>query len=110
MYRLAMVALLVLLFKWLPKYGYMKRVGMGLVHYVFMIAVVLSLIVSLSSCNMTGNVVLNGKDLIIEKMKVIHVPTGVSLKSNTTKVEGVQVDTIGNDELTGDFRYDNMFK
>ena len=89
---------------------YMKKVGMGLVHYVFMIAVVLSLIVSLSSCNMTGNVVLNGKDLIIEKMKVIHVPTGVSLKSNTTKVEGVQVDTIGNYELTGDFRYDNMFK
>ena len=83
---------------------------MGLVHYVFMIAVVLFLIVSLSSCNMTGNVVLNGKDLIIEKMKVIHVPTGVSLKSNTTKVEGVQVDTIGNDELTGDFRYDNLFK
>ena len=89
---------------------YMKKVGMGLVHYIFMIAVVLFLIVSLSSCNMTGNVVLNGKDLIIEKMKVIHVPTGVSLKSNTTKVEGVQVDTIGNDELTGDFRYDNMFK
>ena len=89
---------------------YMKKVGMGLVHYIFMIAVVLFLIVSLSSCNMTGNVVLNGKDLIIEKMKVIHVPTGVSLKSNTTKVEGVQVDTIGNDELTGDFRYDNLFK
>ena len=88
---------------------YMKRVGMGLVHYVFMIAVVLFLIVSLSSCNMTGNVVLNGKVLIIEKMKVIHVPTGVNLKSDTTKVEGVQVDTIGNDELTGDFRYDNMF-
>ena len=40
-----MVALLVFLFKWLPKYGYMKRVGMGLVHYVFMIAVVLFLIV-----------------------------------------------------------------
>jgi hypothetical protein len=59
---------------------------------------------------MTGNVVLNGKDLIIEKMKVIHVPTVVSLKSDTSKVEGVQVDTIGNDELTGDFRYDNMFK
>lgn len=110
MYRLAMVALLVLQFKWLPKYGYMKRVGMGLVHYVFMLAVVLFLIVSLSSCNMTGNVVLNGKDLIIEKMKGIHVPTGVSLKSDTSKVEDVKVDTNGNNETTGDFRYDNMFK
>ena len=88
----------------------MKRIGMGLVHYVFMIAVVLFLIVSLSSCNMTGNVFLNGKDLIIEKMKGIHVPTGVNLKSDTSKVEVIMVDTIGNNEVTGDFRYDNMFK
>ena len=83
---------------------------MGLVHYVFMITVVLFLIVSLSSCNITGNVVLNGKDLIIEKMKGLHVPTGVSLKSDTSKVEGVQVDSNENNEMTGDFRYDNMFK
>ena len=89
---------------------YMKRVAMGLVHYVFMIVVVLFLIVSLSSCNITGNVVLNGKDLIIEKMKGLHVPTGVSLKSDTSKVEGVQVDSNENNEMTGDFRYDNMFK
>ena len=88
----------------------MKRIGMGLVHYVFMIAVVLFLIVSLSSCNMTGNVVLNGKDLIIEKMKGIHVLTGVRLKLDTTKVEEVKVDTSGINVLTGDFRYDNMFK
>ena len=88
----------------------MKWINMGLLHYVLPLAVVLFLIVSLSSCNMTGNVVLNGKDLIIEKMKGLHVTTGVSLKSDTTKVEGVQVDTIGNYELTGDFRYDNMFK
>ena len=88
----------------------MKRIGMGLVHYVFMIAVVLFLIVSLSSCNMTGKVVLNGKDLIIEKMKGLHVPTGVSFKSDTTKVDDIKVDTTDNIELTGDFRYDNLFK
>lgn len=88
----------------------MKRVGMGLVHYVFMIAVVFFLIVSLSSCNMTGNVVLNGKELIIEKMKGLQVPTGVRLKSDTSKVEDVKVDTTDNIELTGDFRYDNLFK
>ena len=83
---------------------------MGLIHYVFMLAIVLFLIVSLSSCNMTGNVVLNGKDLIIEKMKGIHVLTGVRLKLDTTKVEEVKVDTSINNELTGDFRYDNLFK
>ena len=88
----------------------MKRVGLGLVHYVFMIVVVLFLIVSLSSCNITGNVVLNGKDLIIEKMKGLYVPTGVSLKSDTSKVEVVKHDTTANIELTGDFRYDNLFK
>ena len=75
-----------------------------------MIAVVLSLIVSLSSCNMTGNVVLNGKDLIIEKMKGLHVPKSISLKTDTSKVEVEKVDTKDNIELTGDFRYDNLFK
>ena len=88
----------------------MKKDGLGLVHYVFMIAVVLFLIVSLSSCNMTGNVVLNGKDLIIEKMKGLHVPTGFNIKSDTSEVEDVKVDTTDNIELTGDFRYDNLFK
>ena len=83
---------------------------MALVHYVFMIAVVLFLIVSLSSCNMKGNVVLNGKDLIIEKMKGLQLPTGISLKSDTSKVEDVKVDTSGINVFTGDFRYDNMFK
>jgi hypothetical protein len=88
----------------------MKKVGMGLVNYVFMIAVVLFLIVFLSSCNMTGNVVLNGKDLIIEKMKGLHVPKSISLKTDTSKVEEVQFDSNGDKELTGDFRYDNLFK
>ena len=83
---------------------------MGLVHYVFMIAVVLFLVVSLSSCNLTGNVVLNGKDLIIEKMKGLSVPTGISQKSDKSKLEVGKVDTTDNIELTGDFRYDNLFK
>ena len=83
---------------------------MDLVHYVFMIAVVLFLIVSLSSCKMTGNVVLNGKDQIIEKMKGLHVPKSISLKTDTSKVEVEKVDTKDNIELTGDFRYDNLFK
>ena len=83
---------------------------MVLGRYVSMIAVVLFLNVSLSSCNMTGNVVLNGKDLMIEKMKGIHVPTGISLKSDTSKDENVKIETTVNNELTGDFRYDNLYK
>ena len=88
----------------------MKRDGMVLGRYVSMIAVVLFLIVSLSSCNMTGNVVLNGKDLMIEKMKGIHVPTGITLKADTSKDENVKIETTVNNELTGDFRYDNLYK
>jgi hypothetical protein len=88
----------------------MKRVGMGLIHYVFMIALIFFLIVSLSSCNMTGNVVLNGKDIVIEKVKGLSVPTGISFKLDTSKLEVGEVDTTDNSELTGDFRYDNLFK
>jgi hypothetical protein len=83
---------------------------MDLVHFVFMAVIVLFLIVSLSSCNMTGNIVLNGKDLIIEKMKGLNLPTGMSLKSDTSKLEVGKVDTTDNIELIGDFRYDNLFK
>ena len=83
---------------------------MVLVHYVFMIAVVLFLIVSLSSCNMTGNVVLNGKDQILNKFKGLHVPTAAGLKTDTSKAIAGKLDTTRNNELTGDFRYDNLFK
>lgn len=85
---------------------------MDLVHFVFMLVIVLFLVPALSSCNMTRNVVLNGKDLIIEKMRNLHVPNGISLKSDTSnlEVEKLKVDTTDNIELTGDFRYDNLFK
>ena len=45
---------------------------MGLVHYVFMIVVVLFLIVSLSSCNMTGNVVLKNVPPIVDVEEVFR--------------------------------------
>lgn len=45
-------------------------------------------------------------------MKNLHVPTGISLKSDTSNldVEKLKVDTTDNIELTGDFRYDSLFK
>jgi len=88
----------------------MKKVNKGLVHYFLMIALVLFLIVNLSACNVSGNVILNGRDQILDKFKVLHVPTTTSLKSDSSRVKGAMADRTANNELTGDFRYDNLFK
>ena len=83
---------------------------MGHVHLVFMVVIVLILIVTFSSCNTSGNVTLNGQNMVIGKLRGIYVPTGISLESDTSNVVDVKVDTTTNNELIGDFRYDNMFK
>ena len=88
----------------------MKNVGKGFIHHVCLIAVVLVLIISLSACNVSGNVAINGKDQVLNKFKGLHVPTAASPKTDTSKVEVVKHDTTANIELTGDFRYDNLFK
>jgi hypothetical protein len=43
-------------------------------------------------------------------MKGLSLPTGISLKSDTSNLEVGKVDTTDNIEFTGDFRYDNLFK
>ncbi len=91
-------------------FRYMKKLNTGLVHYVFIIALLLFLIVNLSACNLSGNVELNGRDQILDKFKGLHVPTATSLTSDTSSVKGGMVDRTANNELTGDFRYDNLFK
>ena len=88
----------------------MKKLNTGLVHYVFIIALLLFLIVNLSACNVSGNVAINGKDQVLNKFKGLHVHTEASPKTDTSKVEVVKHDTTANKELTGDFRYDNLFK
>ena len=88
----------------------MKKLNTGLVHYVFIIALLLFLIVNLSACNVSGNVAINGKDQVLNKFKGLHVHTEASPKTDTSKVEVVKHDTTANIELTGDFRYDNLFK
>ena len=88
----------------------MKNVGKGFIHYVYLIAVVLVLIISLSACKVSGNVAINGKDQVLNKFKGLHVHTAASPKTDTSKVEVVKHDTTANIELTGDFRYDNLFK
>ena len=88
----------------------MKSVGKGFIHPVYMIAVVLVLIVSLSACKVSGNVALNGKDQVLDKLKALHVPNAAGLKTDTSKAIAGKLDTTRNNELTGDFRYDNLFK
>ena len=88
----------------------MKSVGKGFIHHVYVITVVLFVILSLSACKVSGNVALNGKDQILDNLKTFQVSTAASLKTDTSKVEVVKHDTTGNIELTGDFRYDNLFK
>jgi hypothetical protein len=105
-----MVALLVLRFKRLLKLSYMKNVGNGFIHHVYMIAVVLVLIISLSACKVSGNVALNGKDQVLDKLKALYVPTAAGLKTDTSKAIAGKLDTTRNNELTGDFRYDNLFE
>ncbi len=83
---------------------------MGLVHLVFIVVIVLFLIVTFSSCNASGNVTFNGKDIVIEKLREIHVPTRISLKSDSSNLKLGTEDTTTNIELIDDFRYDNMFK
>lgn len=88
----------------------MKSVGKGFIHQVYLIAVVLVLIISLSACKISGNVAIYGKDQVLNKFEGLHMHTAASPKTDTSKVEVVKHDTTANIELTGDFRYDNLFK
>ena len=61
---------------------------------------ILLLIVALSACTLKGNIVLNGKDLLVEQLK------GLKSYKDATPIN----DTSNQEQLTGDFRYDNMLK
>jgi predicted small lipoprotein YifL len=61
---------------------------------------VVLMIVSFSACTLKGNIALNGKDIIIEQLK------GLKSHKDLTPIN----DTSNQEQLTGDFRYDNMLK
>jgi hypothetical protein len=83
---------------------------MGLVYLVSMMVILHFLIVTFSSCNTSSNVTLNGKHIVIEKLTGIQTPTGISIKSDKSNLKSGTNDTTTNNELLGDFRYDNLFK
>jgi hypothetical protein len=56
--------------------------------------------VSLSACNVSGNVSMKGKGLMVDQLKGLKAPIEVSHISDTSHKE----------QLTGDFRYDYLLK
>jgi hypothetical protein len=77
----------------------MKKVSMGLIQFILMIFL-LFIIVTLSACNVSGKVSMNGKGLIVDQ-----------LNGFKPSIENRQsADTIHNEQLTGDFRYDYLLK
>ena len=73
--------------------------GMGLIQFILLIFL-LFIIVTLSACNVSGKVSMNGKGLIVDQ-----------LNGFKPSIENRQsADTIHNEQLTGDFRYDYLLK
>jgi hypothetical protein len=73
--------------------------GMGLIQFILLIFL-LFIIVTLSACNVSGNVSMNGQGLIVDHLN--------GLKPNVRDCQSA--DTIHNEQLTGDFRYDYLLK
>jgi len=83
------------------KISIMKKAGIeiGMIQFILLI-VLLFIIVSLSACNMKGNVALNGKGMIVDQLNGLKAPIKLSHTD----------DTIHKQQLTGDFRYDYLLK
>jgi hypothetical protein len=83
------------------KYNTMKKVstGMGLIQFILFIFL-LFIIVTLSACNVSGNVSMNGKGLIVDQLKGMKPSVRDRQSANT----------IHNEQLTGDFRYYYLLK
>jgi len=73
--------------------------GMGLIQFILLIFL-LFIIVTFSACNVSGNVSMNGKGLIVDQLN--------GLKPSVEDRQSA--DTIHNEQLTGDFRYDYLLK
>jgi hypothetical protein len=83
------------------KFSIMKKagIGIGIIQFILLI-VLLFIIVSLSACNLSGNVSMKGKGLMVKQLKELKAPIEVSDISDTSHKE----------QLTGDFRYDYLLK
>jgi len=87
----------------------MKKISLGIVHLLFMLIVVIYLIVSLSSCS-SSEISLNGKELIIDKMKRLSQTSINNINSDTSNLELRKGFTKGGNVEVDDFRYKNIYK
>jgi len=79
----------------------MKKVstGVGLIQFILLIFL-LFIIVTLSACNISENISMKEKGLMMDQLN--DFKPSIENRQNA--------DTIHEAELTGDFRYDNLFK
>ena len=74
-------------------------IGISIIQFILMM-VLLFIIVSLSACNMKGNISMDGKGMIVDQLKGLNAPIELRHISDTSIKE----------QLTGDFRYDYLLK
>jgi hypothetical protein len=74
-------------------------IGISIIQFRLMM-VLLFIIVSLSACNMKGNISMDGKGMIVDQLNGLNAPIELRHISDTSIKE----------QLTGDFRYDYLLK
>jgi hypothetical protein len=74
-------------------------IGISIIQFILMM-VLLFIIVSLSACNIKGNISMDGKGIIVDQLNGLNAPIEVRHISDTSI----------NAQLTGDFRYDYLLK
>jgi hypothetical protein len=74
-------------------------IGISIIQFILMM-VLLFIVVSLSACNMKGNVSMDGKGMIVDQLNGLNAPIELRHISDTSIKE----------QLTGDFRYDYLLK
>ena len=79
----------------------MKKIIIGIIIIQFILMMVmLFIIVSLSACNIKGNISMDGKGIIVDQLNGLNAPIEV-LHISDTSIKA---------QLTGDFRYDYLLK
>ena len=74
-------------------------IGISIIQFILTM-VLLFIIVSLSACNIKGNVSMDGKGMIVDQLNGLNAPIELRHISDTSIKE----------QLTGDFRYDYLLK
>lgn len=79
----------------------MKKLIIGIsIIQIRLMMDLLFIIVSLSACNMKGNISMDGKGIIVDQLNELNAPIELRHISDTSIKE----------QLTGDFRYDYLLK